>query len=49
MSGKVLQNFSGLTMKSSYYWKPLKTLKLKKVTTGLTGKPNEISIVEYEN
>ena len=22
---KVLQNFSRLTMKSSYYWKPLKT------------------------
>ena len=22
---EVLQNFSGLTMKSSYYWKPLKT------------------------
>ena len=26
---KVLQNFSGLTMKSSNYWKPLKTWKLK--------------------
>ena len=28
---KVLQNFSGLTMKSSYYWKPLKTWRLKKI------------------
>ena len=32
---KVLQNFSGLTMKSSHYWKPLKTWKLKKITRRL--------------
>ena len=30
---KVLQNFSGLTTISSYYWKPLKTWMLKKITT----------------
>ena len=32
---KVLQNFSGLAMKSSYYWKPLKTWRLKKITRRL--------------
>ena len=32
---KVLQNFSGLTMKSTYYWKPLKTWMLKKITRRL--------------
>ena len=29
---KVLQNFRGLTTISSYYWKPLKTWMLKKIT-----------------
>ena len=42
---KVLRNFSGLTMKSSCYWKPLKTWKLKKITRRLQDfMPNQLKV-----